>query len=406
MTKKKLMWVGDAGVPSGFARATHETLRALLQVYDVHVLALNYQGDPHPYPYPLYTVFRGGDWAGQGRLPVLCEKGPSNAKDWTRPDVIIIQQDGWNIPGYINKLRARKKNGEYYFPEVAGIPVIATLAVDGKNFRGEWLDGVSHANFWTEFALAEAVKGGYKGSATVIPLGVDLQTYYPMNKTEARTRRGFTAQYLDKFIVGNVNRNQPRKRWDLTIRYFAEWIRRGGIDDAYLMLHAAPTGDMDIDVVQLVKYYGIQERVIVIENAIFEGVSEQSMRETYNCFDVAMSTTQGEGFGLTVLEAMACGVPCIVPDWAALGEWAKRGAWLVPCTSTAIGPPYVNVIGGVPDEGKFIEALNALYHNKGFRERNSKAALECARQAQFNWDNIGQHFTRVVDGVLAEMTVV
>lgn len=124
------------------------------------------------------------------------------------------------------------------------------------------------------------------------------------------------------------------------------------------------------------------------------------MRDTYNCFDVQVSTTQGEGFGLTTLEGMACGVPQIVPDWAALGDWGKRGAWMVPCTTTVVGSPYVNVIGGVPDEKMFITALQKLYIDTRARKNNAQAALECAQQPCFQWSDVGDAWVRTLDGLL------
>lgn len=391
--KKKVLWVGDSpDCPSGFGRATREILDRLRFEYDVAVLGINYRGDPHPYPYPVYTALIEQEPFGTRRLHEICKR--------EKPDVIVLQNDGWNIPGYIQMLLARKKNGEYHFPEHAAIPVVAAVPVDGKNFQGEWLHGVALTIFWTQFALDEARAGGFAGFADVIPLGVDLSTYHPVDRDEAITRLKLDS-IRDKFIVGNVNRNQPRKRWDLTIEYFAEWVKTYKIKDAYLFLHAAPTGDAGISVIQLAKYHGVLEMLALRDPDPYDGISEEQMRDTYNCFNIDISTTQGEGFGLTTLEAMACGVPCIVPDWSALGDWAKRGAWEVPCTSTCIGSPFVNVIGGVPDKKQFVLAMQRLYLDKKAHTQNSTAALECAKQPQFRWGNIGERWVQVLDSVLA-----
>lgn len=395
---KKLLWVGDAGCPSGFARATHEILDTLRFVYDVTVLGINYRGDPHDYPYPVYAAAVSGREAdlfavamGVERLIWMCDK--------VQPDVIVLQNDGWNIPPYLQRLRMKKANGEYAFPEQAALPVVAIVAVDGKNFQGRWLDGVDHAVFWTRFALEEARAGGYKGPASVIPLGVHLDLYSPSDRQAARARF-FPEELRDRFVVGNVNRNQPRKRWDLTLKYFAEWVTTKHVRDAWLYLQPAPTGDMGYDVAQLAHYYGIADRVALAKSDTHYGIAESGLAGIYNCLDLNISTTQGEGMGLTTLEAMACGVPCILPDWAAYGDWARQGAWLVPCSTTAVGPPYVNVIGGVPDQGKFVTALHALYTNADGREQNARAALELAQEPRFRWETIGQQYLDVLDGVL------
>jgi D-inositol-3-phosphate glycosyltransferase len=393
---KKLLWIGDAGCPSGFAKATHAILDTLHHQYDVTVLGLNYRGDPHNYPYPIYAAAPGGDSFGVGRLIWTC--------DIVKPDVIVIQNDGWNVPFYMEQLRMKLSNGEYAFPEHAAIPVVAVVAVDGKNFQGKWLAGVASAIFWTQFALDEAREGGYKGPASVIPLGVDRSVYHPVDKAESRKLR-FPAPTKDQnirdaFIVGCVNRNQPRKRWDLLVKYFAEWITSKGIRDAYLYLHTAPTGDQGVDVKALAAYYGVVDRIALVTPEVWYGMTEAEMANSYNCFDVSASTSQGEGFGLTTLEAMACGVPALVPDWSGLGCWARDGAVTIPCTSTAIGFPYGSVIGGVADERKFIEGLHILYEEKDSRKLAADAALRCASEERFDWANIGQRYLAALCNVL------
>lgn len=379
MSKKKvLLWIGDAAVASGFARCTHYTLKAFEPTWDINVLGLNYQGDPHKFPYLIFPCWPGGDLFGVGRVKEIVEK--------LSPDVIIIQNDPWNIPAYL---------------EVTGnVPVVGVIPVDGKNCQGAGLNGMLLSIFWTEFGLKEARAGSYSGEAAVIPLGIDLDIYKQMDKTMARRIVGLPEHLAEVFIVGNVNRNQPRKRLDLTIKYFAEWIINSDIRDAYLFLHVAPTGEMSYDVMQLMKYYGLSNRLILSEPDLGHGVHESALAATYGTFDIQVTTTQGEGWGLTQMEGMACGIPQVVPDWAALGEWAKDAALLVPCSSTAVTPNKINVIGGIPDKGPFIEAMDRLYRETPLYIDLRKKGLELVKQPQFNWANIGEAFRTVVEGAL------
>jgi D-inositol-3-phosphate glycosyltransferase len=390
---KKLLWIGDAGVATGFAKATHEILGRLCQDFDVSILGINYRGDSDPRleHFRMFSCapgsLRGADAFGLMRLIEVCDR--------VQPDLIVLQNDGWNIINYMEQL--------VRFPEHALIPVVAIVALDGKNFQGGWLEGVAHAVFWTDFGLAEARAGGYAGPASVIPLGVDLNLFSPRDKREARLRR-FGEKLVDKlpdmFVVGNVNRNQPRKRWDLTIRYFADWIKTWDVSNAFLYLHVAPTGDMGVDVRQLMQYYGVYDRLLLFEPPMWSGIPEEDMADVYSSFDVQITTTQGEGFGLTTMEGMACGVPQIVPDWSALGDVCKHAACLISCPTTEIGPPYVNVLGGIADQAEFVNTLQALYAHREHRAIYRRLGLDLADEPRFRWNNIAEQYAALFESIL------
>jgi glycosyltransferase involved in cell wall biosynthesis len=360
-------------------------LATLCEEYDVTVLGINYNGDPHDYPYPIYAAAPGGDAFGVGRLIWMC--------DLVKPDVIVIQQDPWNFPLYLRRLKG--------IEEYRGIPVVGVVAVDGKNCRGTKLNGLSLAIFWTEFGMNEAKLGGYTGPSAVVPLGVDLEQYYPTDKKQARVNLGLGSDSTDLFVVGNVNRNQPRKRLDLMIEYFGEWIKREKVTDAILAMHVAPTGDKDgIDCLQYAQYHKVS--LACIEPPAWYGVTEDVLRDTYNSFDVVLNTSQGEGFGLTAFEAMACGVPLIASDWAALGELCKDSARLIRCTSTSITMSGgINSIGGVMDKELAIQGLDDLYRNHQRRRLLGQAGLSLVKEPRFRWDNIGRNFSDSMEAVLS-----
>lgn len=378
---KRLLWIGDAGCQSGFAKATHFTLDVLRHTWKVSVLGVNYRGDPNSYTslYPMYPAGVKGDPFGVNRLEEIITR--------ESPDVIVIQNDPWNIPRYM------KRFGDQW-------PVIAALAVDGKNCRGRALNGLTLAIFWTQFALNEARAGGYAGPAAVVPLGVDLALFKPQEKRLARELLGLPPKLRDVFIVGNVNRNQLRKRLDLTILYFSEWVKSRNIDDAYLFLHVAPTGDVGYDCHQLAAYYGTANRLILVEPEVYNGVAEEKMPRVYSCFDVQVTTSQGEGWGLPTMEGMACGVPQIVPKWAALEEWCGEAAYQVNCPTTTVTPDNINSIGGIPDKAEFIEALDRMYQRKDVQAAYVKKGFELVNRPEYRWRHIGEQFRDVIDDAL------
>jgi glycosyltransferase involved in cell wall biosynthesis len=276
---------------------------------------------------------------------------------------------------------------------------VASMPVDGKNCRGTWINGLDLGIFWTQFGLDEARAGGFAKPASVVPLGIDLNLYQPMNRVAARRAIGLPPELDKAFIVGNVNRNQPRKRLDLTVKYFAKWVEESGATDAYLYLHVAPTGDVGYDVQQLMQYYGFKgknKRLIFVEPKIGPGVPEAMLTQVYSSFDVQVTTTQGEGWGLPTMEGMACGVPQIVPVWAALGEWCEDAVVRIHCDSTIVTPNGINAVGGVPMERTFISALDLFYQDRTFGEKYAKRGLDLVRQPRFRWSEIGLRYAEVL----------
>jgi glycosyltransferase involved in cell wall biosynthesis len=309
-----------------------------------------------------------------------------------KPDAIVIQNDPWNIPRYVEAL------------EGAHVPyLIAALAVDGKNCDAAIaLNGLDLAIFWTEFGKNQARIGGYEGPAAVVPLGVNTELYKPRDRKACRKALGFDA-IEDAYIVGNVNRNQPRKRLDLTISYFADWVKEFAVQDAYLYLHVAPTGDKGYNVSQLMKYYGFtgnNKRLILCEPDMGYGIPELQLAHVYGSFDVQLTTTQGEGWGLCTMEGMACGVPQIVPDWSALGEWPEDKVMRVRCSEIAVTPNYINVIGGVADRRATINALQEMYISERTRRAYGDAGRTLVNRQEFRWENIGQAFSDAIDDVI------
>src|SRR5262245_40689869 len=127
--KRRVLFVGDAVVSSGFSRCTHAACDALHEAgWDVHVLGLNYYGDPHPHShlsiYPcMQPLDHGRDVFGVSRLPFLIAR--------LNPDVVVLLNDPWNVPAYLQQIKHDLPRG-FEFPAVVG-----WLAVDADNQRGD-----------------------------------------------------------------------------------------------------------------------------------------------------------------------------------------------------------------------------------------------------------------------------
>lgn len=404
----KILWVGDACCDTGFSACTHNVLNHWHSLgHDIHLLGINYAGDPHPYPYPIYPCHNpiqgGNDLLGWGRLPTLVNS--------ISPDVVILLNDPWNIPGYCSKIRQA-----YNIPPDASLinldpipPLVGWLAIDSANQKGEDIKDLSLAIPWTEFGKYELVSGGYTGPTEVVGLGVDTNIFTPQDKAESRKRWCPPDLPSDAFVIGVVGRNQLRKRLDLTVQYYMEWISSRAIDNAYLYLYCAPTGDGSVDIRQLCKYYhriyGLKENRIILCQPKPESPTTLSlMPSLYSSFDVLLTLSQAEGWWLPGFEAMACGIPVIAPRWSALAELFReeQGAILVPCSGTAMTAPGGGsyTIGGIADHKETSAALDLVYYwHKDKRDEYDgfcEDALHFALRDQFRWENTADKLLQYV----------
>lgn len=371
MSKPRILLLSDAVSHTGFARVSHSLLAHLRHNWDVSVLGINYRGDPHSYPYPIYPARNGGDIWGVGRYQELVKK--------VQPDLVFIIQDPWNVVEY-TALKGDEK-------------IVAYMAVDAPCLpRLSGLNDLDLAIWYTDFGQREGEKAGYNGESIVIPHGVNTDVYRPLDRLECR--RALKLDFPDDaFIVGNVGRNQSRKRLDLTVKYFARWVQRERLPaNVYLWIHAART-DMGCDFVRLADYWGVADRLICSSDVKPGcGVTEQDLVRVYNAFDVQINTSIGEGWGLPTMEGMACGVPQVAGDWSGLGEWAKGAAVLVPCSTIQANPNPISTVGGVPDEEPFVDALHALYTDRRYCGEVADRGFDLVKQDRFRWETIAGQF--------------
>lgn len=174
------------------------------------------------------------------------------------------------------------------------------------------------------------------------------------------------------FIVGHVGRNQRRKGTDYVIQGFADFVERYTKTDdpnyrrPYLFLTLDPKDTHGYNLFELVERYNLRGKVII--NPVIggkNGPADNQLAEVYNTFDVHLCPHRAEGFGLNVLESLACGIRTVTTDYATPAEFGKdccelvRPSWMEHVTGTncnwavinprdignALGKVYMNVLG-------------------------------------------------------------
>jgi glycosyltransferase involved in cell wall biosynthesis len=161
-----------------------------------------------------------------------------------------------------------------------------------------------------------------------IPHGVDTKVFHPMEKSESRRALGFP---LDKWIVGTVAMNKgfpSRKNFFEMITAFANFHKRHP-ETFYFMQTGRGEGEADvINIPELCGNLGLVEgKDYGMSNPYqtYVGFPQDYLANLYNSLDVHMLVSAGEGFGIPILEAQACGIPVIVGDWTSMSELCLAG---------------------------------------------------------------------------------
>ena len=163
----------------------------------------------------------------------------------------------------------------------------------------------------------------------------DPKVYYPMDRSEARKLFQLPD---DLFIVGTVAVNRgglpSRKTWVENLQAFAMFAQDKPNVRLFVHTDLADEGyEAGIPLRPLMASLGILDKVLFCDQERYRfphmgGFSQDYMRHYYNSIDVLNAVSNGEGFGIPVLEAQAVGTPVIVGDWCAHEDLCFAG-WKV-----------------------------------------------------------------------------
>jgi mannosylfructose-phosphate synthase len=156
---------------------------------------------------------------------------------------------------------------------------------------------------------------------TMIPPGIDEGRYTPITRAETqglRRRLGFKKN--DIYTVGRAAAN---KGYDLLIRALPEL--RDVVRDARLQL--AVGADSPADQRKIEKWQALASELGVADHVNWHGyVAEERMVDLYRAAPVFALPSRYEPFGMTAVEAMACGTPCVITVHGGLEEMFDFGS--------------------------------------------------------------------------------
>ena len=144
----------------------------------------------------------------------------------------------------------------------------------------------------------------------VIFYGIDIDQFQPDSQARVRIRSEWGALENEK-LIGRIGRLAPDKGYPIFLEA-AALLAKERRNVRFVIIGDGP--DTYRRQLQI-----LSQELDLTERLIWAGARED-MPAVYNALDIVCSSSHSEGFGLTVAEAMACGVPCVVTD---VGDSAK-----------------------------------------------------------------------------------
>jgi glycosyltransferase involved in cell wall biosynthesis len=392
----RILYCGDAFVETGFGRVASHLLPKLAEQHDVHVLAVNYWGDHHEeaVKYKVYPAgVHGNDPFGAHRIASIVRQ--------IKPDLIWTTNDFWININLWNQVKDLKEEIGFKFYSYSPIDSYGIFPETMPVTKG-W-DGFG---VYTEFGAEEIKKAGYEGMVDIIPHGVDRKNFFPIDKAECRKKLGVPE---DVFIVFNGNRNQPRKRIDLTIKAFIRFAKDR--DDARLWMNMGQK-DMGWDLIPLFKRVARDEGYdptgkLILTSPNFDVnncLTIEQLNQVYNACDVGINTCIGEGWGLVNFEHAATGVAQVVPDHTSLRE-IFNGVKRIENESWEVDRNY-GLDRAVPSADDAAYLLERYYEDRELLAADGQWCYDRVTAPEFNWDNIGDKMLKIVDRLLKKQKLV
>ena len=212
---------------------------------------------------------------------------------------------------------------------------------------------------------------------------------------------GKPKELQDKFVVGNMNRNQPRKQPVRSMMAFAKFAK----DKPNALLHMQMDwGDefgWPID--YFAQLYGIGNKMIPPARV---GIPVQEIVKIYNMWDLNLNCTGGEGFGLTHIEGFACGIPSLAVDYTTSKEILLDGTPSPRGSMVNIKDLHwqkldvAAVMRSLVDVDDLANVMNKYYYNQDLVKEHGKNAREWVEQ-NCSWKILQHQWKNLIEKVLS-----
>lgn len=228
-------------------------------------------------------------------------------------------------------------------------------------------------------------------SPLYVPHSVDTTVFRPLPEDQVKEMRK-DAGFGDRFTVLMVGMNHDaiRKGFSENLWAFVDFHRK--CKDSVLLVHTVASSPHGLDLRAMASDYGLRVREPAQQDDRWDVDFSDEYQQVggwfvadmmcgmYNAADVLLLCSYGEGFGVPLIEAQACGTPVITGSWSAMDELAGPG-WRVPHMERRdrFWNPVHHAKWYRPDQTEITRALYKAHAEKG----GAAAAARSQKCAEF-----------------------
>ena len=210
------------------------------------------------------------------------------------------------------------------------------------------------------------------GRTTVFPWGVDLQHFAPAPDDGLRARLGWE----DAFVVLHNRSWEPIYGVDVMARAFVQAARQ----ERRLRLMLLGGGSLAPLLHRIFRDADLLDRV-----HFFGQVSQRHLPRYYRAADLYLTASHSDGSSVSLMEALASGLPVLVSDIPSNREWVRAGqeGWLFPDgDAAALAAALVQAARMPPAEReRLAQAARARAEARADWSRNFRRLLEAYQAA-------------------------
>ena len=319
------------------------------------------------------------------------------------PDVIMIYNDMSIVARFLEEIRKSGMPRNFkiwvYIDQVYTTQLQVYLDILNRDADRVF----AFTNYWKKCIKDQ----GITRPVDVILHGFDSKKFYPVPRELVRKQMNIPNE---AFLIMSLNRNQPRKRYDLLIMAFVELVVKYPTKPIFLLC-ICDKGDKGGWWVFELFQRELKLRGVSVETfgtRLMLSSSDMTFRDEdinlfYNAADVGISSADGEGFGLCNFEQMGVGIPQVVPDIGGFKEFClPENSVLVKPKNRYYLPTAFSPVGGEAhacEPHDLCLGIEEYLLNTEKREAHGKAARETI--LSYTWEkaaaNLVKHLRRAMD---------